>query len=64
MLIHLLAGVGGQIEDEHGEERDADTGDDQVDLQCDHYLPHQQDNMTTGGFAPNGNVSICKPLTV
>ena len=52
MLIHLLARVGGQVEDEHGEERDADTGDDQVDLQRVHHLPHHQDNMSTGGFAP------------
>ena len=52
MLSHLLARVRGQVEDEHGEERDADTGDDQVDLQPDHYLRHHQDNMTTGGFAP------------
>ena len=52
MLIHLLARVGGQVEDEHGEEGDADTGDNQVDLQPDHYLRHHQDNMTTEGFAP------------
>ena len=53
MLIHLLARVRGQVEDEHGEEGDADTGDDQVDLQCDLYLPQHQDNMTTGGFTPD-----------
>lgn len=52
MLIHLLARVRWQVEDEHGEERDADTGDDQVDLQRDHHLSHHQDNIITGGLAP------------